>query len=260
MELFYRKIGEGKPVIILHGVFGSSDNWFTTSKMIADAGFSVYTPDVRNHGQSPRSEAFSYDLMAADLAQFIDDHQLEKPIIIGHSMGGKITMQFAMLYPEKFSKLIVVDIAPRFYPAHHGHIIQGLSSIDLTTLKNRQEAENQVLSYIPNVGERQFLLKNLYRNEAGKFEWRINLPVIAKEIYQVGSELHDTRIINEPTLFIRGSESGYIHEEDIQQIKSIFINAEIETIEGASHWVQADKPKEFVACVLKFADASIETI
>lgn len=253
MKLFYRQVGEGKPLLILHGVFGSSDNWFTTSKMIADAGFSVYTLDARNHGQSPRSEDFSYEVMADDIAEFIDEHQLERPIIVGHSMGGKVTMQFAMNYPNKFSKLIIVDIAPRFYPAHHGHIIQGLSSINLDTLKSRQEAEAQVLSYIPNFGERQFLLKNLFRTESGKFDWRINLPVIAREIYQIGGELSDIRTVEEPVLFIRGSESGYIHDEDIPAIKVIFPNVEVETIEGASHWVQADKPKEFVESVVRFA-------
>lgn len=252
MKLFFRKTGEGQPILILHGVFGSSDNWFSISKMIAEKGFAVYAIDARNHGQSPRSQAFSYDVMADDLNEFIEDNHLEKPIIIGHSMGGKVVMHFAMKYPQKFSKLIIVDIAPKFYPSHHGHIIQGLNSIDLENLKNRNEAETQLVKFVSNVGERQFLLKNLYRTENGKFDWRINLPVLSKEIYQVGGDFTDVHEVSEPTLFIRGSESGYIFDEDIPVIKNIFPNAIIETIEGAGHWVQAEKPAEFVEAVLNF--------
>jgi pimeloyl-ACP methyl ester carboxylesterase len=252
MKLFYRKTGEGRPVLILHGVFGSSDNWFTISKMIADKGFAVYALDARNHGQSPRSEEFSYELMAEDLNEFIDEHQLDKPIIIGHSMGGKTVMHFAMKHAGKFNKLVIVDIAPKYYPSHHGHIIQGLNSIDLDKLTNRKEAELQLDRYVTSVGERQFLLKNLYRNELGKFDWRINLPVLSREIYQVGGDFTDTREISEPVLFLRGSESGYIYDEDVTAIKKIFPNAKVETIEGAGHWIQADKPSEFVEAVVGF--------
>lgn len=252
MKLFYRKTGEGQPVLILHGVFGSSDNWFTISKVIADKGFAVYTLDARNHGQSPRSEEFSYELMAEDLNEFIDDHQLEKPIIIGHSMGGKTVMQFAMKHEGKFGKLIIVDIAPKYYPSHHGHIIQGLNSIDLDTLTSRKEAEIQLDRYVTSEGERQFLLKSLYRNELGKFDWRINLPVLSREIYQIGGDFTDARKISEPVLFLRGGESGYIFDEDIPAIKKIFLNATVETIEGSGHWIQAEKPNEFVEAVIRF--------
>ena len=252
MKLFFRKTGEGQPILILHGVFGSSDNWFSISKMIAEKGYAIYALDARNHGQSPRSEYFSYELMADDLNEFIEDNALEKPIIIGHSMGGKTVMHFAMKYPTKFSKLVIVDIAPKFYPSHHGHIIQGLNSIDLESLKNRNEAEIQLAKFVPNVGERQFLLKNIYRTEEGKFDWRINLPVLSKEIYQVGGDFTDVHQVSEPILFLRGSKSGYIFDEDIPAIKNIFPNATIETIEGAGHWVQAEKPAEFVEAVVNF--------
>lgn len=252
MKLFFRKTGEGQPILILHGVFGSSDNWFSISKMIAEKGYAVYALDARNHGQSPRSEDFSYELMADDLNEFIEDNQLEKPVIIGHSMGGKTVMHFAMKYPDKYSKLIVVDIAPKFYPSHHGHIIQGLNSIDLSTLTNRNEADVQLSKYVTNTGEKQFLLKNLYRTEDGKFDWRINLPVLSKEIYQIGGDFTDTKEVTASTLFLRGSESGYIYDEDIPVIRDIFPNAIVQTIEGAGHWVQAEKPAEFVAAVLDF--------
>lgn len=255
MKLFFRKTGEGKPILILHGVFGSSDNWFSISKMIAEKGYAVYALDARNHGQSPRSEDFSYELMADDLNEFIEYNQLEKPIIIGHSMGGKTVMHFAMKYPNKYSKLIVVDIAPKFYPSHHGHIIQGLNSIDLSSLTNRNEADVQLSKYVTNAGEKQFLLKNLYRTEDGKFDWRINLPVLSKEIYQIGGDFTDAKEVTAPILFLRGSESGYIYDEDIPVIRDIFPNAIVQTIEGAGHWVQAEKPAEFVAAVLDFVSA-----
>lgn len=252
MKLFFRKTGEGQPILILHGVFGSSDNWFSISKMIAEKGYAIYAIDARNHGQSPRSEEFSYELMADDLNEFIVDNQLIKPIIIGHSMGGKTVMHFAMKYPDKYSKLIVVDIAPKFYPSHHGHIIQGLNSIDLSTLTNRNEADVQLSKFVTNAGEKQFLLKNLYRTEDGKFDWRINLPVLSKEIYQIGGDFMHIKEVTAPTLFLRGSESGYIYDEDIPVIQNIFPNAIVQTIEGAGHWIQAEKPAEFVEAVISF--------
>lgn len=251
MLLFHRKVGEGRPIIILHGVFGSSDNWFTVSKMIADKGFAVYTLDARNHGQSPKSDEFSYDLMAEDLDEFLNHYQIKNPIIIGHSMGGKVIMQYAMKY-DNFEKLIVVDIAPKYYPTHHEHIINGLQAIDLETLKSRNEAEAIFAQYVSNIGERQFILKNIYRTENGKFDWRINVPVIAREIYQIGSELHDVHPINKPVLFIKGSQSGYIQDEDMSDIKKIFPQVQLISIEGAGHWVQAEKPQEFVAAVVDF--------
>lgn len=252
MKLFFRKIGEGTPIVVLHGVFGSSDNLYTASKAIAETGFAVYTLDARNHGQSPRNEEFSYELMADDLNQFLEEQNLQSPILMGHSMGGKVVMQYAMKY-RNFSKLIIIDIAPKFYPTHHNHIIKGLNAIPLETLTSRKEAEEIFSQYVSDLGERQFLLKNLYRTEAGTFDWRINVPVLSREIYQIGGELNEIRIVEEPTLFLRGSESSYINDEDESTIKSIFKNAEIRTIQGANHWVHATKPLEFIENVVEFA-------
>lgn len=251
MDLFFRKIGEGKPLVILHGVFGSSDNLFSVSKAIAEKGFAVYTPDARNHGQSPRDEAFNYDVMAEDLNEFLETNKIIEPIILGHSMGGKTVMQYAMNY-DNFEKLIIVDIAPRFYPTHHNHILNGLAAIHTETLKSRKEAEDIFSEYVSDLGEKQFILKNLYRNGQGQFDWRINIPVISREIYQIGSEIDPKRKITKPTLFIRGGESGYVTDEDIIEIKNAFVNAEILTIEGANHWVHATKPTEFVKAVVEF--------
>ena len=264
MKLFFREVGDptNPPVIILHGLFGSSDNWLTISKMIAEKGFYVLSVDQRNHGQSPRNEEFDYDSMAADLHEFIANHQLEAPVLMGHSMGGKTVMQYAMNYPDRpneqsFGKLVVVDIAPKFYPIHHGDILRGLAAIDLATLTNRNVADATLSQFEPSAPVRQFLLKNLYRTGTpdrpeGRFDWRINLPVITSEIHGVGEELNHPRTVKKPTLFIRGSESGYIANGDLPGIKKLFPNSRVETIEGAGHWVQAEKPAEFVQTLLTF--------
>jgi esterase len=255
MKLFYRQTGEnGTPIIILHGLFGSSDNWLTLGKILGET-HCVYMLDQRNHGQSPRSDVFDYNVMAEDLKEFIDDHTLEHPILIGHSMGGKTVMQFAMNYPNSFSKMIVVDIAPKFYPVHHTMILQGLASIDLKTLKSRTDANEQLKRFEENEGVRQFLLKNLWRNpeKNNEFDWRINVPVISKNIDIVGHELTNEHPVNKPVLFIRGSESHYIQNDDERKIWELFPNYELVTIEGAGHWVQADKPQEFIESVQRFS-------
>lgn len=251
MKLYFRKIGEGKPLVMLHGVFGSSDNLFTVSKTIAEQGFCVYTLDARNHGQSPRSEEFDYEAMAADLNEFLTDNNIENPVILGHSMGGKTVMQYAMRY-DNYEKLIIVDIAPKHYPTHHNHIIEGLNAIDLTQIKSRNDATAIFKDYVSDFGEQQFLLKNLYRTDSGGFDWRVNVPVISKEIHQIGKELINVQTVDKPVLFIRGGDSPYIQDEDISAIKSVFTNAEIQTIAGANHWVHAIKPREFVESVVEF--------
>ncbi len=251
MNLFFRKIGEGKPLVILHGVFGSSDNLYTVSKTLAEHNLAVYMLDARNHGQSPHASEFNYEVMARDLIGFLEQQNLRNPVIMGHSMGGKTVMQFAQL-SDNFEKLIVVDIAPRFYPTHHQHIIDGLGAIPIQSIQSRKEAEDIFSDYVSDFGERQFILKNIYRTDEGGFDWRINVPVITKEIYQVGAEIESERLIDKPVLFIRGSESSYITDEDFSQIKKGYPQARMVTIDGANHWVHATRPKEFVETVLEF--------
>ena len=254
MKLFYRQAGEtGTPIIILHGIFGSSDNWLTIGKVLGE-NYRVFMLDQRNHGQSPRSNVFDYEVMAEDLKEFMEDRHLENSILIGHSMGGKTVMQFAMNYPDAFSKMIVVDIAPKFYPVHHSMILQGLASIDLKSLKSRTEANELMKRFEESEGVRQFLLKNLWRNpeKNNEFDWKINLPVITKNIDIVGFELSNEKVVQNPVLFIKGSESHYIQPEDERKIWELFPNYELGTIQGAGHWVQADKPKEFLEVVQRF--------
>jgi pimeloyl-ACP methyl ester carboxylesterase len=251
MKLFYRELGEGRPIVILHGVFGSSDNWLTPAKMLSD-NYKLYLLDQRNHGQSPKSDVFDYESMANDLKEFIEEHQLNAPVIMGHSMGGKVAMAFAVKYPQLLSKLIVVDISPNYYPPHHQKIIEGLNSIDLKSLQTRQEADSQFSKYEPELGVRQFLLKNLYRSESNNFEWRINLPIITEKIENVGEALDQTSKVSVPTLFVKGGSSRYIREKDEALIKKIFLNVKLASIEGAGHWVHAEKPQEFIDVVRGF--------
>ncbi|WP_044209003.1 alpha/beta fold hydrolase [Flammeovirga sp. OC4] len=253
MNLFYREIGErgNKPLIILHGLFGQCDNWMTLGKQLSEK-LHVFLVDQRNHGQSPHSDDFNYQLMAEDLKEFIETHQLEKPIILGHSMGGKTVMQFAANYPEMVSRMIVVDISPRFYPVHHQTILEGLNALPIDSIKTRGEADKLLAEYIPNFGERSFLLKNIYRKKEGGFAWRVNLPVITAKIEEVGKALAMTHSIEVPTLFIGGTNSNYIQQADQEEINEKFASVSVEMIEGAGHWVHAEKPQELLLAINSF--------
>jgi esterase len=251
MELFFRKIADGPAIVFLHGVFGSSDNLFTVSKAIAEAGFAVYTVDARNHGLSPRAEEFNYEVMADDLNDFLIQNKLENAIVMGHSMGGKTVMAFSQKY-NNYSKLIIIDIAPRFYPTHHDHIINGLAAINLNTVQNRKEAEEIFSEYVSDLGEKQFILKNLYRTENGGFDWRINIPIISENIYLIGEEINLEKTVMQPTLVIRGSDSSYVSDDDFEEFKIKYPNAYLVTIAGANHWVHATKPIEFEESIIAF--------
>ncbi len=253
MKLNFRQAGEGRPLIILHGLFGSGDNWVTVTKPLAE-NFQVFVLDQRNHGRSPHSAEHSYPSMTADLVEFIEGYNLDSPFVLGHSMGGKTAIQLALTHPDLVSKLIVVDISPRYYTPHHQDVIAGLSAVDLVNLKSREQAEAAMLPHLPEVGVRQFLLKNLYRTESGGFDWRMNLKDIIKNIENIGTE-NTGRPFNKPTLFLRGEKSRYIQEDDRVIISSLFSNSKIETIAGAGHWVQAEKPKEFVESVIHFLNS-----
>lgn len=251
MKLAYQEVGEGEPVIILHGLFGSSDNWLSIAKELS-SDYKVYLPDQRNHGDSPHTEEFSYEAMAGDIAEFIEEHQLKDPIVIGHSMGGKAAMRFAVDHSQLLKKLVVVDIAPRYYPPHHQTILAGLKSIDVDNLKSRKEADNALSEYVQELGVRQFLLKNLGRSKQGGYEWKMNLAVIDEKIENVGEPLPEDKKFEKPTLFINGATSNYIKKEDEELINKIFPKAKIQTIAGAGHWVHAEKPGEFLEILTTF--------
>lgn len=237
-------------MIILHGLFGSSDNWLTQAKLFAPR-YKVYSVDQRNHGQSPHSDAFDYKSMVGDLEEFIRDNQIQNPIVIGHSMGGKVAMNFALAHPEILSKLIVVDIAPRAYNLEHYVIAEGLKAIPIATLASRNEADEVLSQHVPEPDVRQFLLKNLQRKSLGGFSWKINLPVISAKLSNIGVDLQYTGKFTKPTLFIHGAKSKYIREEDKEKIKQIFPAAELKALD-TGHWVQAEKPQEFADTVMQW--------
>lgn len=251
MQLNYKKVGEGTPLIILHGLFGSLDNWMGIAKTLGER-FEVYLLDARNHGQSPHSDEFDYELMAEDLYEFIQEHKIVEPVVLGHSMGGKTAMQFAMNHPDMLTKLIVADIAPKPYPVHHRQIIDGLLALDFDVIKTRQQADEELLKHIPDLSVRQFLLKNLYWKEKETLAWRFNLEAINQNIEIVGKALKNIHPFLQPTLFIRGERSNYILESDFEEIKHIFPNSEVKTIANSGHWIHAEQPQEFIRIVSAF--------
>jgi esterase len=250
MKLFYRQAGQGQPLIILHGLFGSSDNWYSLSKVFSES-FTVYAIDQRNHGQSPHSDEFNYELLTEDLEQFLKEHSIDNPIVIGHSMGGKTAMNLAIKNPASIGQLIVVDIAPKSYPVHHDQILDGLTAIPLATLSSRSEADKILAEFVPELNVRQFLLKNLSRGSEGKFEWKINLKAIEKHIEEIGQGMQYQGAFEKPTLFIKGAKSNYFQPSDDELIWKLFPAAQIETLD-TGHWVQAEKPQEFVQTILNF--------
>lgn len=250
MKLHYREVGEGKPFVILHGLFGNSDNWQTHGKRLSEY-YRVIMVDLRNHGHSDWSDEFSYELMTADLKELFDDLNLQNAILLGHSMGGKVAMLFAQRFPELLDKLIVVDMGIKAYPPHHQHILQGLNTLDLSAIENRSQADAHLSKYIDSEGVKQFLLKNIYWIEKGKMAWRMNIPVLEREMDNILSAIENVESFVQ-TLFIRGALSQYILDEDIPEIEEIFPDSEFVTIDDAGHWVHAEQPDDFMDAVLGF--------
>ena len=248
MNLFHRELGQGEPFIILHGLFGNSDNWLTLAKEYAQH-FRVIIVDLRNHGASPHSDLFTQEAMAADLCILCEKLSLKAPSVLGHSMGGKVAMQLSKMIQLK--KLIVADIGVKYFPVHHQRILEGLNQMDFDKVKSRADADTSLSPFVPNDPERQFLLKNLKRNVDG-FQWKINLPIITTQIANIGQEVL-TGVPNATrTLFIYGGASNYVLEEDIPKIKEVFSNSIFEKIDGAGHWLHAEQPKEFFSKTIDF--------
>lgn len=252
-EILHSKIiGIGKPLLILHGFLGMSDNWKTLGTQYAENGFQAHLIDQRNHGKSFHSEDFNYDLLSNDLKRYMTYHDLDKACIIGHSMGGKTAMQFACDHPEMTEKLIVADISPKYYPPHHQDIINGLQVLDFEKIRSRGEADGELSKYLSDFGTRQFLLKNLYWKEKGKLGFRFNLPVLLAKMEEIGENISAQAQFDGDTLFLKGDASEYMVETDLPEIKRHFPSAKIETIENAGHWVHAANPKQFFEKSLYF--------
>ena len=251
--MLYSKIeGEGKPLLILHGFLGMSDNWKTLGVQFATDGYQVHLLDLRNHGRSLHSEEFSYEIMAQDVFDYCQENALENVHVLGHSMGGKTAMLFASSYPELVDKLLIADIGPKFYPQHHQPILAGLNAVDFSVKPSRGEVEEIVSQHIPDFGTRQFLLKSLYWKEPGQLAFRFNLAVFNEKIEEIGKPLPGDVVYDKAVLFIRGGNSNYILDEDFEGIKTHFPKATIETIPNAGHWLHAENPKLFYELAFSF--------
>jgi len=246
MTLNYKVFGSGEPVIILHGLFGMLDNWQTFAKKLAEA-YKVYIIDQRNHGRSPHSDAFSYKLLSSDLNEFINEHQIESAHIIGHSMGGKTVMQFASDYPDVAKSVTIVDISPRAYIGGHQAIFEAVLSIDLTSLGKRSDADQHLAKTIDQIGVRQFLLKNLSRSSEG-FKWKANFESLYEHYDTISGELDIADVINTKALFVYSDHSGYVEQDDVEMISSLFSEAIFIPMK-AGHWIHAEKPMELMKII-----------
>lgn len=266
MELFYRKYGEGAPIVIVHGLYGASDNWVNIGRHLADT-FEVFLIDQRNHGRSPHSESHNYYLMVGDLHEFFEKHNIEKAVLIGHSMGGKTVMQFAHQYPEKVSGLIVLDIAPKSYvqlakenksEISHYSILKAMKSIDFYVINNRNDVDRELEKSIKNIKIRQFLLKNIHRDKNNFLSWSLNIDALYQNLDEILNGM-DTdfyhsgdAITGFPVLFIRGANSKYIVDRDLERIETIFPYFEIKTIDNAGHWLHTEQPQELISLIINF--------
>jgi esterase len=253
MKLFCRKFGTGQPVVILHGLFGLSDNWATFGKQLA-GDHALYIPDQRNHGQSPHSGVFDFPSLENDLAELIDDHGLQDIFLIGHSLGGKTAMYFTLHHPGLVKKLVVVDISLRRSPPDREHqlLLDAMLAVDFSLARSRSDVDEQLRQKVSSARLRQFILKNVYWRDRNRLDWRPNLKAIDENLLAVYEGVNDAGIYGGPALFIRGDRSDYILDADIPGLKMKFPGAEVQTIVNASHWVHADAPGEFFMIVKEF--------
>lgn len=263
MKLFYRKYGEvGPPLIIVHGLYGMSDNWLSVAKILS-ANFCVYCIDQRNHGHSPHSDTHNYTVLVDDLKEFLDEYEIQKAILIGHSMGGKTVMSFAVKYPEMISNLIVVDISPKQYDfsaehietINHLKILETLSNTDVSKFDSRDDIFSALIKELNDQRLVSFLMKNIRRDKQRKFYWGLNISALKQNMNSILDGLDSqftSQVYGFPTLFIRGLKSKYILDEDIMYIRKLFPYAEVIDIPNAGHWVHAEQPELFINSVNEF--------
>jgi pimeloyl-ACP methyl ester carboxylesterase len=252
MELNFKSFGSGPALIILHGLFGSLDNWQGLAKQYAEH-FSVFIVDQRNHGKSPHTDSrFTYGQLAADLREFMEQQGMYTASIIGHSMGGKTAMQFAVEHEYMVEKLVVADmgIAPNGH--RHQDIIDTLVAFPFDAIQERKLADEWLATRIPDFGVRQFLLKNLDRRADKGFEWKFNLEVLHRDYAHILEGIASPQAIDVPTLFIRGGKSDYVLDADFDAIRKVFSHASFDTIAGAGHWLHAEQPQAFFEKTIAF--------
>ena len=256
MKLYSKIYGDGyEDLIIIHGLFGMSDNWNSLGKDFSKY-YKVHLVDLRNHGRSPHSEQFDYEVMCEDIIQYIEDHNINKPIILGHSLGGKVAMKLAFTYPQKIERLVVADIAPRKYStAFHENLLMKLVKLELADFNTRKDLENHLSLYIEDLGTRLFLLKNLYRGDNKSYAWRFNLHVLLEKVSNIQDDSFVEGLCDVSTLFLRGGKSSYINNSDELLINNHFSDFNIVTIDEAGHWLHAEKPHQFFNEVIAFLSA-----
>jgi esterase len=249
MKLHYQTLGQGQPLVLLHGLFGSADNWGSIAKHFSQT-HQVISVDLRNHGRSPHHGSQTYIDMAEDLIELCDALNLDTIHLLGHSLGGKVAMQFATQYPERVNQLIVVDIAMRTYADAQTYLIDAMMAVDLTAVKSRSEVDKILSGTIDNVKVRQFLLMNLVKVD-DKLHWRINLPALKTNYPAIRQAVCESALYDKPCLFIRGERSDYVRDDDVEQIKAHFTQAQFASL-PAGHWVHAEQPQAFIDVVAKF--------
>jgi esterase len=250
--LAVREHGNGEPLVILHGLFGSSDNWNSVSRSLA-GGFRVLAMDLPNHGRSPQTQDMSYKAMAEAVAETMDHYGLEDVFLLGHSMGGKVAMQLALAAPERVRKLLPADIAPKRYAPRHRVILDAMKRVNEENAASRQEADRLLAESIPQKPIRAFLLKNLTREDDGRVTWRINLPVIDAQYESISGWPEPDGVYRGPALFLGGANSDYLSpEEDAELVRRWFPQAELELLEGTGHWLHAEQPERFTERVQRF--------
>jgi len=255
MKLFCRQFGKGSPVVILHGLFGISDNWVSVARILGEQ-YAVYVPDLRNHGQSPHSPIFDFSVLEDDLLELTEEYALHDIMLLGHSLGGKTAMYFSLHHPEMIKKLIVVDISLRKAPvnAEHQMLIDAMLNVDFSKASARSDIEQQLEVTVHSKRLRQFLLKSVYRRDKHALDWRMNLPAINENLLNIFEGVNVSGQYTGPVLFIRGGRSGYIRDDELQELKNKFPGALVKTIPEAGHWVHADAPGEFLEVVSAFLD------
>ena len=244
MRLFHRSMGEGPPLLILHGLFGSSDNWQTHARVFAQ-NHTVYLIDQRNHGHSPHADEINYEVMAQDLFELVAELGLRDIKLIGHSMGGKTILRFAQQYGFLIDRMVVADMGIKAYPPHHEQVFQGLFAVDVAHCPSRKIAEERLSGFVSDQGTLQFLLKNLYWKEPGVLAWRFNLESIFRERDHLMAATPGQRV-DSPALFLTGGRSHYVPEADYPSIRELVVNAQFEVMPNAGHWLHAEDPEGFI--------------